>query len=445
MKKAKSGFPVDLSDFIYAPDEGLNPGTGEDLSEKLKPLLDKSTVLQKGIYFPEGVYLFSADVLLKSYNSLKGSVNGTVFRGICATAHAVMFGDKTYNNTVTELSIDNIIFDNILINFYGHKTGISVGHNVFINTVTETGEAQLSCSTNPYIIKGNVFMRGRGFAGIGLNTYGNAQGLIIEQNFLGSVSDIDAAQPWLDEETQQMLTTLLELREAGVMAFDDAQGDFVAGWYSTSYLRKGVFRKNFFKGSGELYLFNPKTGQKDIARDHNVYIKKYDQVHVVQNYFAGWPDNDCPFGQLKFRNAKGLIFACNYLEGISFNARPYNDVEAEWWIMQDTFIFNNYLNGGMISYWQNFTDSKAQAISVKNYLVFSNRFINRNMSNEFVTSPANTLSPDQFLCAENLFDDTSEPVPKKGRIAEMSVETLRTMLPIDACHYLSIAPLMPPH
>jgi Pectate lyase superfamily protein len=402
MIDVKSDSAVDLSQYLYAPNEGVCPDTGEDLAEKLDALFDKSHAMQKGIYFPEGVYLTSKDAIMKSHNSLRGAMSGTVFRGISASGNAVMFGDATYENTVTNLSIRNIIFDNARVHFYGRKTNINVSYNVFINTVTATDMAQLTCSTNAYVIKGNVFMRGRGYAGVGLSTYGNAPGLVVEQNFLGSVTDIDAATPWIDGETQAILATLLERREAGLMTFDDAQGDFVAGWYSTSNLRKGVFRKNFFTGSKEMFLYNPATGEEDIQRDHNIYIKQYDQVEVVQNYFAGWP-GDHPSGQLKFRNAKGLVFAGNYLLGTSFNARPYNTVADQWLIMQDTYIFNNYLDDGIISYWQNFVDSEVEAIRVENYLVFANEFINREATEAFITSPARTFSADQFLCAENRF------------------------------------------
>lgn len=55
----------------------------------------------------------------------------------------------------------------------------------------------------------------------------------------------------------------------------------------------------------------------------------------MQNYFGGWPGADRASGQLKFRNAKGLVFAGNYLQGISFNARPYDNVDDAWLIMQD--------------------------------------------------------------------------------------------------------------
>ncbi len=203
-----------LYDYIFAPDMGIYPDTSEDLSEKLIALLNISTQQKKGIYFPAGVYLFSQDIQLKSFNSLKGDVTGTVFRGI-NSKRAVMFGDGQYGNTVANLTIENILFENATLYFYGRKTGINVNYNVFINTVSDTNVAQLTCSTKAYLIKGNVFMRGRGYPGVAINTYGNAPGLIIEQNFLGSITDISVAEAWIDATTKAMLLTLIALRTRG--------------------------------------------------------------------------------------------------------------------------------------------------------------------------------------------------------------------------------------
>lgn len=434
-------------DYIITTEEGISPDTNEDLSNQISSLLTKSHDRQKGIYFPAGTYLFSQDVLLTSFNSLIGSEEGTIFRCISDDKKSIMFGDSTYSSVVTDLNIQNIIFDNIRVHFYGRKSNINVNHNVFINTVTETDIPQLTCSTSAYGIKGNIFMRGRGYPGVGLSTYGNSAGLVIEQNFLGSVSDIKLATPWIDDNTKTMLATLLELRKVGKMTFDDAQGDFVTGWYATSNLRKGIFRQNFFAGSTEIFLFNPKTEPgKDpinIPRDHCVYIKQYDHVEVVQNYFSGWPKNDRASGQLKFRNAKGLVFAGNYLNGLSFNARPYDNVDNQWLIMQDTFIFNNYLSDGMISYWQNFKDSEEKAINVKDYLVFSNQFIHRDNSKPLVTSPSTSLSADQFLCSENIFVETGELVKIDGVLKEKALSLIKARLPDYATQYLSIKPIMP--
>lgn len=429
--------------YIYAPEAGISPNTDKDLSHAILNLLKESHTSHKGIYFPAGTYLFSSDVLLTSYNSLLGSIEGTIFRCLDITGKSVMFGDSTYGTTVSNLSIENIIFDNIRVHFYGRKSAISISHNIFINTITGQSMAQLTCSTNAYTINGNVFMRGRHYAGVGLSTYGNAAGLLIEQNFLGSVEDINVATPWLDDKTQTLLTTLLSLRDKGLMSFDNAQGNFVSGWYSTSNLKKGIFRKNFISGSSEIYLYNPETGKNDISRDHGIYIKQYAQVEVIQNYFSGWPKDDRASGQLKFRNAKGLVFAGNYLNHISFNARPYDNVDEQWLIMQDTFIFNNYLSDALISYWQNFTDTEDKAINVKNYLVFSNHFINRPDSKPLITSPDKSLSSNQFFCSENSFIETGKQVPISGVITEITLDKIKALLPDYAAQYLLIKPIMP--
>ncbi|EMG6529235.1 MULTISPECIES: glycosyl hydrolase family 28-related protein [Providencia] len=429
--------------YINAQDAGILPNTDKDLSQAILSLLKESNTSHKGIYFPAGTYLFASDVLLTSYNSLLGSIEGTIFRCLNPKGQSVMFGDSTYRTKVSNINIENIIFDNIRIHFYGHKSAIRISHNVFINTITEYSTAQLTCSSHFYTINGNVFMRGRNYAGVGLSTYGNSSGLLIEQNFLGSVDEINLATPWLDKKTQILLTTLLSLRDKKLISFDDAQGEFVSGWYSTSNLKKGIFRKNFISGSDQIFLYNPKTDKDDIQRDHGIYIKQYEQVEVIQNYFSGWPKDDKPSGQLKFRNAKGLVFAGNYLNHISFNARPYDNVDDKWLIMQDTFIFNNYLSDALISYWQNFVDTEDKSINIKNYLVFSNRFINRTKSKPLVTSPEKSFSSNQFFCSENIFVETNELVPTSGVIAEITIDKLKARLPDYAAQYLSTKPIMP--
>ncbi|MEQ4708047.1 glycosyl hydrolase family 28-related protein [Providencia huaxiensis] len=429
--------------YINAQDAGILPNTDKDLSQAILNLLKESNTSHKGIYFPAGTYLFASDVLLTSYNSLLGSAEGTIFRCLNPQKKSIMFGDSTYGTKVSNVNIENIIFDNIRVHFYGRKSEISISYNVFINTITEHSTAQLTCSSSFYTISGNVFIRGRNYPGVALSTYGNSSGLLIEQNFLGSVNAINLATPWLGKKTQTLLTTLLSLRDKQLISFDDAQGEFVSGWYSTSNLKKGIFRKNFISGSDQPFLYNPETGEDDIQRDHGVYIKQYEQVEVIQNYFSGWPKDDKPSGQLKFRNAKGLVFAGNYLNHISFNARPYDNVDDQWLIMQDTFIFNNYLSDALISYWQNFVDTENKAINIKDYLVFSNHFINRTESKPLVTSPEKSLSSNQFFCSENIFVETGKLVPTSGVITEIPIDKIQDRLPDYAKKYLSTKPIMP--
>lgn len=425
---------------LCATEEGIAPDTQTDLSALIPALLEKSTTEKKGIYFPAGSYLFSQDIVMTSWNTLQGSPQGTVFKGISPTDNAIVVGDETYGNTVTDLTISHIIFDNARVGFYGRKNRIDLTYNAFINTRTATNAGQLTASTNPYLIRGNIFMRGNGYPGVGINTYGNAPGLIVEHNFLGSPDKIAKAAPWLLDDTRAMLNTLLSLREQGKLAFDDAQDKFVAGWYSTSNLRDGTFRNNFFSGSTDSKLFNPDTGAEDITRDHAVYIKQYDKVVVTQNYFGGWPEDAS--GQLKFRNANGLVFAGNYLDNISFNARPYDNTDPAWWIMTNTFIFNNYVKNGIINYWQNFYDTEDKFITVTDYLVFSNIFEVENKSDCLVSGQSMSLS-DEFYESDNRFSDGTDGVVTCGVMNPLSLDAITARLPDYAAALLTLQPLMP--
>ncbi|NKB84542.1 hypothetical protein HED51_21030 [Ochrobactrum grignonense] len=109
----------------------------------------------------------------------------------------------------------------------------------------------------------------------------------------------------------------------------------------------------------------PKTENCQMGRDHAVYIKQYNNVDVTSNYFSGWPQDAT--GSVKFRNAKNLYFAGNYLNQVAFDARAYDN--SHILEMSDTFIFNNIIEETSISYWQNFTDTENIFISVKNFIV----------------------------------------------------------------------------
>lgn len=434
-----SGEPL-AQNMLCAPDEGIVPDTGTDLSAQIPALLEKSSAEKKGIFFPAGEYLFSQDVVMTSRNTLQGSTQGTVFRGISPTGSAILVGDETYTNTVTDLTVSHIIFDNARVGFYGRKNRINLTYNAFVNTRTATNAGQLTASTNPYLIRGNIFMRGNGYPGVGLNTYGNAPGLIIEHNFLGSPDKMSKAAPWLLDDTKALLKTMLTLREQGKLAFDDAQDKFVAGWYSTSNLRDGTFRNNFFSGSTDSKLYNPDTGAEDITRDHAVYIKQYDKVAVTQNYFGGWPEDAS--GQLKFRNANGLVFAANYLDNISFNARPYDNTDPAWWIMTNTFIFNNYVKNGIINYWQNFYDTADKFITVTDYLVFSNVFDVENKNDCLVSGQSMSLS-EEFYESNNRFSDGTDGVVTCGVMNPLSLDDITARLPDYASELLNLQPLKP--
>lgn len=419
---------------------GLKPGDEKDISSELQSALTLASEQKKGIFFPHGKYKILNQVLVKNHNSIIGSTFGaTIFSGPPPNKPAILFGDLSYGPTVGDLEIKGIIFDNIWVGFFGtSKKNIEINYNVFINTNRK--EEQLSAAHVPFVIKGNIFMRGRYFPGVGLSTYANkikdGKRLVVEGNFLGSLDLINKAANYIDDSTKLMIEKLTKLRLADELNFDDDQGNFIAGWYSTSGLNGGLFYKNFFSGNTLQNLWNPQTKQYDIIRDHNIYIKQYDDVDVIQNYFGGWPDT--AEGQLKFRNAENLTFAANHLERISFNARPYDTSPNMY--MRNTYIFNNYIAEGIINYWQNFTDTPEKNIDIKDYFVFDNIFSALDKKICRISSTWRSIHPEQFKEANNLYLDASKVISCDGMIQETS-DYLKENIPIKKQAYLSLKPL----
>jgi len=214
----------------------------------------------------------------------------------------------------------------------------------------------------------SVFMREPGYPGLGPSTYRNTA---IEGNFLRLPVEAPRAVGYLDEQSMSLIARVEVLAAGGALTLDVDQGNFVSGWYATDGLKDSRFQRNYFSGNELQHLSNASTGAYDITCDHNVYIKQYQNVDVLQNYFAGWPLDAC--GQVKFRNAEGLTFAANYLDGLSFDARPYDNSTSMF--MRETYVFNNSIRDGVVSYWQNFTDAPpAKFIDASNFWVFGNRF-----------------------------------------------------------------------
>ncbi|MDH0867786.1 hypothetical protein [Mitsuaria sp. GD03876] len=349
-----------------ASDFGIQPDQGIDLTAKVQQALDTVAAQGAGLYFLAGDYRFDGNVLLRNRNTILGAADG-VTRFIGQGPAARTMGDGTYGNTVSDLLVENIVFDNMTLGFYGRKWRNQVRYNAFVNTRARWD--QLFISHYTYQVRGNVFMRGRDFPGMGLSTYRNVD-TVIEGNFFGSPSNAARAAGYLDTRTLTLIARLQAMAARGTLALDGDQGHFVTGWGSTDGLKRSTFRRNFVAGVTDGALYNPATGQHDIGRDHAVYLKQYDDVDVVQNYFSGWPRNAS--GNVKFRNAQKLVFAANVLDHLSFDARPYDNSASLF--MRGTLVFSNVFREGGISYWQNFTDTPDKFIEIDQFLAFNNTF-----------------------------------------------------------------------
>lgn len=351
----------------YLP-QPLLADTGADVASQLQAAIDYASQLKRGIYLPAGRYLITQDIALKSDASLYGSPHGATVLAAPATLSARTLGDTGYYTYVNDVTLDHLIFDNVRVALHGRKMRDVIRYNAFINT--NSRNSQLAFGAQPAQIIGNVFMRGRDYPGLGLDNLGNAPGLKIIGNFFGSPGEQELAQGYIDSTTDQLLTTLSNQVASGALSLSADQGNFVTAWTSTSNLRGATFARNFVSGNRLGALWNPVSGKADIGRDHGLYIKQYKDVEVLQNYFSGWPDDAS--GHLKFRNAEGLYFAGNYLDGINFMARPYDNSPVL--LMKDTFVFNNHFRNAGMDYWQNFTDTPQKFIDTTRYLVFNNAF-----------------------------------------------------------------------
>lgn len=415
-----------------ATDLGINPNQGIDLSTEVSAALSDG----KSIFFPAGSYLIGSDIVLNKKNSLVGSESGvTIIRGV-KQDESISIGNKTYGTLVDQLTITNIIFDNATVNFYGNKKNIEIKNNAFVNTVS--AREQLSVSHHPFSIHGNVFLRDKNHPGLGISTYRNTN-TKIENNVIGDISDenILLTMNYYDVETYNLINKIKQSAISKQLNIADEQGYFVAGWYATDGLKDSVFRNNIISGntldcldiSGET-----EKAKCTIKRDHIIYIKQYNNVDVVNNYFSGWPLDAT--GRLKFRNASYLYFAGNHLNKTEFNARPYDNNETL--NMDNTFIFNNELKDSKISYWQNFTDTDEQYINAKNFVVFDNLFIAENQSGIFISSSFRSTH-GEFLEANNHYTDQT---PVETQVFQsVDITTAKERLPANKTELLVIKPI----
>lgn len=424
---------------ICALSVGIERDNNIDQTDKINQELAAAAADNKGLFFPAGRYRVDDRINVPTKGSLVGSrANTTIFYSTSGIAG--MVGDIVQSNTVEDLMISDIVFDNIAVAFYGaSKRNIVVRYNAFINTKTSNDKAQLAVAHGNYVVKGNVFMRARDYPGIGLSTYKN-NGSTISYNYLGSASNKDKASTYIDTRTANLITKLVNAKNAGQLVMDDDQGNYVSGWYATDELTNSAFFRNFYAGNTLELLFNPLTLAEDIKRDHIIYIKQYNNVDVYQNYFTGWPP--AAAGQLKFRNAENLVFAANYLDTTNFDARPYD--HSPNLFMRNTYIFNNYVHEGKVTFWQNFDDSDEKSIDVVDYLVFSNIFSAADMTLPRITRTARNRSTDFYITqSSNLYTDTTTEVVASSNFTNITLEAMHAKIPADKQRFLTMTYIAP--
>jgi hypothetical protein len=421
-----------LSDryLVCAIDLGIEPNTGTDVSTLIGQLMPQNS----GIFFPAGKYILSSSIVLGSENSLVGSESGiTIFHNPDIEKSASI-GNTDYNAVVKNLTIKGLVFDNVIIEFYGNKGEIEISNNSFINTVSEG--PQIYVSHNRFSIVGNVLLRDKMHPGLGLSTYRNKDTLI-HGNIVGNISDEKriATLNYYDTGSYNVVTKLKHAAAFGDVRLEAAQDYYKSAWYATDGLTDSIFKKNVIFGNAESCLKeNTENNECIMGRDHATYIKQYTNVNVTNNYFNGWPKDAS--GSVKFRNATDLYFSGNYLEQVQFDARPYDNSHVL--SMDNTFVFNNFLNETMVSYWQNFTDSEGIYISAKNFVVFDNLFEGSDKNVVRVSSTTRNTH-GEFLESNNSYHD-SDPVMTQSFVS-VDISEAKSRLPEEKSYLLALKPI----
>lgn len=428
---------IERTSFINAYSVGIVCNTDKDQSDKINEQLALAAKNNRGLYFPPGKYRIDKNINIVSNSSIIGSSNGnsgsTIFYGK-PTGRAIEIGETTEAIPVNNVVISDVIFDNVIVSFSGSlKSNIKVSYNAFINSYTLFEQAQISLAHASYTVKGNVLMRGKEFPGVGINTYKNTN-TTISYNYLGSLRHKASAKNYMDNKVNDLLYRLERAKNKNEITLDSDQGHYVCAWYATDKLESTKFYRNFIAGNTLQNLYNSVTKNYDVKRDHIIYIKHYNDIDIYQNLFTGWPKT--AHGQLKFRNAKCLYFVGNYLKETSFDARPY-DISPSLF-MSETYIFNNFIEDGRVTYWQNFEDDNKKRIEVTGFYVFNNRFASKNESIARITATKKNKSNAFFIVpGSNLYTDGKTQVISDG-FNNISIGNIKDKLPESKNEFLDM-------
>ncbi|WP_413527990.1 hypothetical protein [Rahnella inusitata] len=409
---------------------GIFPNTGIDLSGQINASMPSNG----GIFFPAGDYIVNHNIILRTDNSLVGSETGITLFTDTSSDSSAEIGNPDYSPVVKNLTIKGLIFNNLIVHFYGNKSNINIINNAFINTINK--DVQLSVSHNPFVIRGNILLRDEDHPGVGLSTYRNTKTLI-EHNIIGDISDAKRISTlnYYDTDTFNIVNKIKQAATAGRLVLKDDQGNFQSGWYATDGLNNSTFNKNVISGNTKSCLkIDQATGDCTIGRDHVTYIKQYNNVDVTNNYYNGWPTDAS--GSVKFRNATNLYFSGNYLDNVEFDARPYSTSDTA--SMDNTFIFNNFLKEAMVSFWQDTTDTDTVYISAKNFVVFDNVFNTQDKKLVRISSTwRNTHG--EFLESNNLYPDFTSVLT--ANFQHIDINEAKARLPEEKSALLSLKPI----
>ena len=444
--------------------EVLNPdgtpirlvGDGKvDETENIEKLIEYAASHGRELYFPKGTYKITRDIDLSKINlpaqsnfTITGDKDGlTVIDGSSSTDKMLKLKNEEYKYQMNYVNINNIVFNNIGIEFNGpYKKGISLNNNAFINgkytrELNSSGnitkaimEPYIIAKNAKYSIENNIFLRNKNNPGRGISTY-RTKNTTIKNNYFGNLEGINHASGMLPNDVINRLNMIKNsLNELNLLG---SQGNFFTAINNERYDENIDISNNYFNMDktrnitsdfGENVLVSginvPKEGQR---RDHIIYSKGYDGLNIYGNYFEGMENGAA--GGVKIRNGKNAYVGSNHLKDVPVLTYIYGDLTKAECVLYNTTIYNNLFHkttnfggeGTGILYYQSYRDGdtlefKSNGVvtdtwtdaygDVKNFLIYNNKFMSDDRDLITISGRANTAySNNEFLAHGNKYVD----------------------------------------
>ena len=435
-----------------------------DETENIEKLIEYAASHGRELYFPEGTYKITRDIDLSQINlpalsnfTITGDKNNlAVIDGSSVTDRMLKLKNEEYKSQMNYVNINNIVFNNIGIEFNGpYKKGISLNNNAFMNgkytreldgsgnVRKATMEPYVIAKNTKYSIENNIFLRSKNYPGRGISTY-RTKNTTIKNNFFGDLEGINDASRMLPNDVISKLNLIKN--SSNDLGLSGPQGNFFTAINNERYDENVEIYNNYFNMEkarnissdfGENVLIAginvAKEGQR---RDHIIYSKSYDGLNIYGNYFKGMETGAA--GGVKIRNGKNAYIGSNYFDDVPLLTYIYGDLTREDSILYNTTIYNNLFHcktnfggeGTGILYYQSFRDGDNLEFKVKdsdgnttldkwdnafgdvkNFVIYKNEFLSDDRDQISISGRAKTAyNNKQFLAYGNKYLETKDTV-----------------------------------
>lgn len=401
------------------------------------------------LYFPKGTYIVQSNIELRNGGTIFGDPSGeTIFDG--SSAQNMLYLKRSGFKPSRQDVIKNLTFKNIGVSITTNNNfGVSIENNLFYNGkyTEKEGAFYISLTTadgkdslSNVDIKNNILLRGNGYAGRGIGTYGTTD-VTIEKNFIGKTENLEQAtilnptlfnkKIWLDNNKTEV---------------NGNQGNFVTGINAIDNDKNLKIVSNYISGSNSPNVYDQSNNAMMIypdskdevyryRRDHVVYAKGYDKLTILENYFSGWTNDSA--GGIKIRNGSKLFMGSNYLDDVPILSYVYGDMPNKL-MLEQTFIYNNLyhaispdnISRKAFLYWQDFIQLPDNKVSLTNNIYYRNKIMTSQRALEpvdhFVFQPKDSESIKEFYWSENKYINNHQEVLVKLNSLELSSDNIHS-------------------